>query len=72
MRSTPKPMDEMDEWLDKNFPSHLRDYSIGDGYRTSGRHGKKVNGEFVGRALIQAYEWGALSDDEPLEYENDY
>ena len=67
-----RPRDELDAWLDKNFPSQLRDYSASEGCHTSGRHGKKVNGEFVGRALIQAYEWGALSDDEPLEDGDDY
>jgi hypothetical protein len=36
-----------------------------------GRHGKKDNGEFVGRKLISALMIGALTDDEPIEVVED-
>jgi hypothetical protein len=56
--------DDLDIWIEKNFPSKHIDFS-GGSFSRPGRHGKKVNGEFVGRRLNEAYEMGAIDDDEP-------
>ena len=59
-KTRPQQIDALDKWLDENgYYSDLYSMPVG-------RHGKKVNGEFVGRRLNEAYDMGACCDDEPI------
>ena len=64
-KTKPEPRDELDKWLDKN--GYYQDtHSM-----PQGKHGKKVNGEFVGRRLNEAVEMG-IEDDEYIEEKSYY
>ena len=58
-KSKPYPRDELDKAIDEEGLYH-------DLYSDPvGKHGKHVNGNFVGRQLVDAYRMGFFTDDEP-------